>query len=119
MLRTRLAWFGAGSAGAIALWLAAAPVPSGPAPAPPSPARDYAEAVARYHRVRAGEDSTVNGDCLPRLLTHGGKTERAVVLLHGFTNCPKQFDSLAAILYARGFNVYLPRMPRHGLADRM
>jgi carboxylesterase len=119
MLHSRLARFGAGSAGAIALWLAAAPVPSGPTPAPPSPARDYAEAVARYQRVRAAEDSTVNGDCLPRLLTHGGRTERAVVLLHGFTNCPKQFDSLAALLYSRGFNVYLPRMPRHGLADRM
>lgn len=119
MLRSRLAWFGAGAAGAIALWLVAAPVPSGPAPATPTPARDYAEAVERYERVRAAEDATINGECLPRLLTHGGKTGRAVVLLHGFTNCPKQFDSLAILLHARGYNVYLPRIPRHGLADRM
>ena len=104
---------------AAALWIAAAPIPPVPAPSPPSPARDYEEALARFERARAGTDSSVRVDCLPRLLTHGHKTDRAVVLLHGFTNCPKQFDSLAVLLYERGFNVYLPRVPRHGISDRM
>jgi pimeloyl-ACP methyl ester carboxylesterase len=104
---------------AAALWIAAAPIPPVPEPAPPSPARDHEEALARFHRARAGTDSSVRVDCLPRLLTHGHKTDRAVVLLHGFTNCPKQFDSLAVLLYERGCNVYLPRVPRHGISDRM
>jgi alpha-beta hydrolase superfamily lysophospholipase len=101
------------------LWIATAPIPAVPAAGPASPARDHEEALARFHRARAGTDSSVRADCLPRLLTHGRKVERAVVLLHGFTNCPKQFDSLAILLYERGANLYLPRVPRHGSADRM
>jgi len=42
-----------------------------------------------------------------------------VVLVHGLTNCPQQWAPFAELLYARGCNVLLPRMPRHGRADRM
>ena len=49
----------------------------------------------------------------------GAATDRVVVLLHGFTNCPKQFDLLAAHLARRGDRVLIPRLPRHGMADRM
>jgi len=119
MTKSRIARFLAWLAAVVALWLLVAPVPVGPAPSRRSPARDYGDAVARFQRTRAAQDSTIRPDCFPRLLTHGHKTERAIVLLHGFTNCPKQFDSLAALLFARGYNVYLPRVPRHGLADRM
>jgi len=42
-----------------------------------------------------------------------------VVLLHGLTNCPEQFRVLGERLYQRGANVYIPRLPEHGLADRM
>lgn len=107
------------AAGAVALWIAVAPIPPVPASAPPSPAHNYEDALARFHRARAGTDSSVRVDCLPQLFTHGHKTDRAVVLLHGFTNCPKQFDSLAVLIYERGCNVYLPRVPRHGISDRM
>ncbi len=118
MLR-RIIWVLALVTTSAVLWLAVAPVPEGPSPTPPAPARDYDEAVARFERARNSEDPTVREDCLPRLHVHGRRTERAVVLLHGFTNCPKQFDSLATLLYARGCNVYLPRIPRHGIRDRM
>jgi pimeloyl-ACP methyl ester carboxylesterase len=40
------------------------------------------------------------------------------VLFHGLTNCPQQFDALAQLLYARGDNVYVPRLPHHGHRDR-
>jgi carboxylesterase len=40
-------------------------------------------------------------------------------MFHGLTNCPAQFDSLARLVYARGANVFVPRLPRHGFADRM
>jgi carboxylesterase len=50
---------------------------------------------------------------------HGEKTRQAVVLVHGLTNCPQQWAPFADLLHARGVNVLLPRMPHHGLADRL
>ena len=43
----------------------------------------------------------------------------AVVLLHGLTNSPPQYDLLAPQLHARGHAVIVPRMPYHGYRDRM
>jgi len=40
------------------------------------------------------------------------------VLLHGFTNCPRQFYALAERYHARGYNVFVPRFPYHGLYNR-
>jgi dienelactone hydrolase len=44
---------------------------------------------------------------------------RAVVLLHGLSNCPLQYGRLAAQLHARGHAVIVPRLPQHGHRDRM
>jgi alpha-beta hydrolase superfamily lysophospholipase len=49
---------------------------------------------------------------------HEGRRPRAVVLLHGMTASPAQFSRYAADLYERGHNVLVPRLPRHGHADR-
>jgi esterase/lipase len=43
----------------------------------------------------------------------------AVVLLHGLTNSPPQYDALAPLLHARGHAVLVPRLPLHGYRDRM
>ena len=43
----------------------------------------------------------------------------AVVLLHGLTNAPPQYDRLGAQLHDRGHAVIVPRMPHHGYRDRM
>jgi pimeloyl-ACP methyl ester carboxylesterase len=56
---------------------------------------------------------------LPRLYHHGVKVANAVVLFHGFTNCPEQFDELARRLFVRGCNVYVPRLPFHGYRNRL
>jgi carboxylesterase len=42
-----------------------------------------------------------------------------IVLLHGFTNCPEQFNELGKQYYESGYNVFIPRMPYHGLSDRL
>jgi alpha-beta hydrolase superfamily lysophospholipase len=42
-----------------------------------------------------------------------------IVLLHGLTATPSQFDGLAPLLHARGRNVIVPRLPRHGYYNRM
>jgi carboxylesterase len=38
-----------------------------------------------------------------------------IVLLHGLTDSPRQFEVLAYLLHADGNAVYVPRLPEHGL----
>ena len=54
-----------------------------------------------------------------RMYDHGAPTPKVTVLLHGLTSSPQSFDQLANELYARGHTVIVPRMVRHGHADRM
>lgn len=61
----------------------------------------------------------ISSVCRTELLTHGQAVSRVVVMLHGLTNCPAQFEPLGRICFERGANVLIPRLPRHGLADRM
>jgi carboxylesterase len=53
------------------------------------------------------------------LITHGEKVDNAIVFLHGFTSCPDQFGQLGQEYYEKGYNVYIPRTPRHGIKDRL
>ena len=85
----------------------------------PHPARTYEEALGLIEALRAEDSPAISPECRSELLTHGGRTRRAIVMLHGLTNCPAQFDSLGRLAFARGANVLIPRLPRHGLADRM
>ena len=77
------------------------------------PARDYADAIARATRQQDADDRVVAPGGRTVLMTHGARTPRAVILLHGLTNSPKQYEHLAAHLYAAGDNVYIPRLPHH------
>ena len=79
---------------------------------------DYVAALDRFHRLQETEGPEVNPVCRSILLTHGQRTERAAVFFHGYTNCPEQFRKLGQIFYELGYNVLIPRLPRHGLADR-
>lgn len=85
----------------------------------PDPATDYAGALERMMRLEILDDGTISPVCRSRGLLHGRRTEHAVILVHGLTNCPQQWAPFAELLYARGCNVLLPRMPRHGLTDRL
>jgi pimeloyl-ACP methyl ester carboxylesterase len=103
-------------AGAVLLWLCR-PMGAHDLVSHPQPAGTYEEALARFERMDRAEPPEINPVCHSRLLTHGRRTGRAILLLHGFTNCPQQFESLAEILYARGANVLIVRAPYHGLMD--
>lgn len=85
-----------------------------------SPVASYSEAVARFELVMQKDKARTDLDphCLPVLLTHGYRTGRVIVLLHGLTACPYQYVKLGELFYERGYNVYIPRLPRHGLSDR-
>ncbi len=52
-------------------------------------------------------------------LIHGARTARSAVLFHGLSASPMQFVQIARGLHERGYNVIVPRLPRHGHADRM
>src|SRR5215469_13433750 len=84
----------------------------------PNPARNYGEALSRFQKIQGTEGPELNPVCLSILLTHGKRTKRAVVFFHGLTNCPEQFRELGHTFYELGYNVLIPRLPRHGLADR-
>ena len=101
---------------ALALVLAVIPVRPRDSGSESDPALSYDEAVQRFEKYGAQEDA-VYGPCASRLLTHGEKTDVVVVLIHGLTNCPKQFVDLGEEIYDRGANVLILRMPYHGLAS--
>ena len=85
----------------------------------PDPAADYATALEKFATLQSLDGDDLNPVCHSTLLTHDRKTDRVVVLLHGITNCPQQYATFAPQLFERGCNVFIPRMPRNGLADRM
>jgi len=39
--------------------------------------------------------------------------------MHGITSSPVQFRQLGELFFARGYNVYIPRLPHHGYVDRL
>lgn len=99
--------------------------PSGPLRAPrlephPNPAVDYADAVRRIeavHRTEAALPLIPEAASIAHLT--GRRTREAVLIFHGFTNVPAQFEHVARAYAAEGHNVWVPRLPFHGEADRL
>ncbi len=84
----------------------------------PNPTKDYDAAIARAKAMIAADSEVAAPGGESILLVHGARTPRAVVLLHGFTDSPRQFEALADSLYARGDNVFVPRLPHHAERGR-
>jgi pimeloyl-ACP methyl ester carboxylesterase len=100
---------------AVILALALIPISTAGLVSRPDPAADYDEAVRRFEEY-AAQEGAVFQPCASRLMTHGAPTEVVVVLVHGLTNCPRQFVELGEQIYDTGANVLILRMPYHGLA---
>ncbi|MBV8367204.1 MAG: alpha/beta fold hydrolase [Candidatus Eremiobacteraeota bacterium] len=81
--------------------------------------RGYDDARVLIDRLQRLDDSRILPVCRTALYDHGLATDVAVVLFHGFTNCPAQYALMAQRLHARGCNVLVPRYPEHGDVDRM
>lgn len=103
------------------VWVWSRPLFVGDLAAEPAPVTDYGASIAAIDAQIAAEraDPALSPECATRLFTPGRRTERVVLFLHGFTNCPAQFVPLAEQFVARGYSVYIPRVPRHGFADRL
>jgi pimeloyl-ACP methyl ester carboxylesterase len=48
---------------------------------------------------------------------HATRRPRAIVLIHGLSASPGQFERVAHDLFERGHNVLVPRLPKHGHAN--
>ncbi len=79
----------------------------------------HRDGIRIAEELKALDGPNVNPLCHTRLYTHGARTKNALVLLHGFTNCPQQFDALGRQFFDQGWNVLIPRYPRHGYSDRL
>jgi len=81
----------------------------------------YEQARAAFDSLAAAERADESLDPLgySRLMDHGGRAEHAISFFHGFTNCPQQFVELGQRFFEAGYNVYIPRLPGHGMRDKM
>lgn len=75
---------------------------------------EYDDAAARVATRQAAESTVVVRGLGSMFMTHGHRTPRVYVLLHGFTDVPTQFAVVGEHLFATGDNVYIPRLPHHG-----
>jgi alpha-beta hydrolase superfamily lysophospholipase len=82
-------------------------------------AADFADSLALVRRIQTRDDASILPVARTALYDHGHPSETAVVLFHGFTNCPAQYALFAQRLHARGCNVLVPRLPEHGDVNRM
>jgi pimeloyl-ACP methyl ester carboxylesterase len=79
----------------------------------------YDEAVREIQTLITGSPANVRPECAVQLLEQGHRTEQVFVLMHGLSNCPAQFAELGRLLFERGHNVVIPRIPYHGEQDRL
>jgi len=81
----------------------------------------FETSVAKARELQRYEQASpkINPACGSILLEHGHRVPRAVAFMHGITSSPVQFRELGELFFARGYNVYIPRMPRHGYTDRL
>lgn len=80
---------------------------------------DYESSKQLVQDIISQETKDTNPLCKTRFFDHGKKTAKVVILLHGLSNCPKQFEQLGVQLFEKGHNVFIPRIPHHGLKNRL
>jgi carboxylesterase len=77
------------------------------------------DTLALVDALDAGEAHLLGDEMRSTILGHGRRTARVLVLLHGMTASPRTWRDFAQARHARGETVLIPRLPRHGHADRM
>jgi carboxylesterase len=84
------------------------------------PAASFDAAAARVNQsIAAEDDALIHPLSHTKFWSHGARTGRAILYLHGYTDSTHQFAALGDLLYGRGYNVFAPRLPYHGYRDRM
>ena len=83
------------------------------------PVQSYDEALQRIAALDGERAPLMNTDCLTQFMTHGQKVQKVIVLVHGYTNCPKEFIGIGKEFYDLGYNILIVPLPHHGLIDRL
>jgi pimeloyl-ACP methyl ester carboxylesterase len=87
-------------------------------PSRSAPVSGYEEAVSRFNKTQSREQQQVSPLARSILLTHGYRTAKVILFFHGYSSSPPQFRALGEEFFRRGYNVIIPRLPGHGMADR-
>lgn len=85
----------------------------------PHPVENYENAVKAVREIQASEGDAFYDRTKTVLLTHSKKTRRVVLWLHGYTATTLQFLPLAKLCHEKGYNVFVPCMPHHGLKQNV
>jgi len=67
---------------------------------------------------RESDNNLINPISKSILFSHNKATTKVAVLYHGYTNTPKQFELLGSQLFAKGYNIYIPRLKYNGHKSR-
>lgn len=120
-IRTRLQQIGFSSFAIILIFAGSLFIPwnVGALTSHPHPAQSYDEAVQRIEVLQSQRVSEMVPECLTQFMTHGQKVQKVIVLVHGYTNCPKEFVELGTKFYDLGYNVLIAPLPHHGLKNRL
>ena len=86
-------------------------------PSTPNPASSYAEARERIEAIQSRDGADVMRPTV--FLDQGSRVATSVVIFHGFTNNPEQFERIGEAFYDAGYNVLIARLPEHGERDLM
>lgn len=83
---------------------------------PKTPILTYADVIMRIDHMQEldKQNEQLNPDCSTKFFGHGNRVPHAMLILHGFTSCPKQFEAIGQQFHGLGFNVFIPRLPKHG-----
>src|SRR6266540_2041743 len=102
------------------LWTVFRPLSISQLKSHPKSVTNFEDAIALVKALQDEDNRDLVRDvCITKLYDHGTQAEHVIILLHGFTNCPEQFNELGRQYYESGYNVFIPRMPYHGLTDRL
>ncbi|MBI5231325.1 MAG: alpha/beta hydrolase [Coriobacteriales bacterium] len=88
-----------------------------PAVPSPRPADAPEQALQKLAGLQAKDTDDHAPACFSVVLEPEEAPKATIVYFHGFTNCPNQMLLPAELMRRQGYRVFLPRQPRHGLAD--
>ena len=103
----------------IVLFLSLKPIKVDTLVSNPQPSQSYQESIKRIQEIRTNDAKGLAPTGHLILMDHGRKVKKVIVFFHGFTSSPRQFKSLGERFYKLGYNVYIPRIPHHGMNDQM
>lgn len=86
---------------------------------PPQASELDRRTLEAVERLYLRDHARISNEGRTKVLHHGARRPKAIVLFHGLSASPTQFARFADDLFRRGHNVVVPRLPRHGHRDRM